>query len=197
MSNIITTQNSLETLAKSMTAGSLRALVSARKKNAVVLLDTSASMSESIGGGGPMKITQLREVAATLREMSPNVPFIAFHGAVAQVVEAIPDPSGNTPLAKAINYAKQLGAQHAVVISDGEPNDTWAAREAARNFGGQIDTFFVGNPHSFGAQFLQEIADLTGGKSNVTDLGQPKQLGQKIAGMLGDGKPVEKEAIQL
>lgn len=196
--------NSLEVLAKTMGAGSLKALIKARKKNAMVMLDTSGSMADGLNGGhsfngGPTKISELRKTVEHLKSINPDVPMGSFAGRGARMIGegGIPEPGGNTPMAEAISFAKNIGAEHLVLVSDGEANNEWAAMEAARSFGGPIDTFFIGPDFSRGAEFLKEIARATGGNSNVTDLSEPKLLANKIAGLLGDGSAPASSVIAL
>jgi hypothetical protein len=136
---------------------------------------------------GTRKIDELRKVVAILAE-THTVPIVAFGSAVGLVRGEIPEPSGGTPLDRAFDFAKASGATHVVVVSDGHPDLPDAAMEAARRFGGTVDSFFIGNDFDRGAGFLRRLAEVTGGSTNLTDLLDPKQLASGIAGLLGDGK---------
>jgi hypothetical protein len=170
--------------------GSLRALVKEREQRSLLLVDVSGSMGDIISSGenrGQRKIDALRKVVATLRETHP-VPVAAFglegYGGTVAMVDGIPEPQGMTPMHSAFDFGRREGATHLVLVTDGVPDSRQMALDAARNFGGVIDTFYIGDPDAEGAEFLRQIAKLTGGSSNITDLGKPKQLASKIAGLL-------------
>ena len=183
-------------LKKTTQRSSLDELVAARTKRSLLLVDCSGSMADIIvdrreGGftSGVRKIDKLRKVVAELKQ-THNVPMAAFgvHGSGVELVELIPEPSGLTPLHKAIDFGRIQEANHLVVVTDGEPDSEPAALEAARQFGGTIDVFFIGNDGSRGAMFCNRLAKQTGGSCGVTDLtGEPKKLAAGIAGLLGEG----------
>ena len=52
-----------------------------------------------------------------------------------------------------------------VLISDGQPNDRAGALAVAKKFEDKIHTIYVGPEGGMGFDFLQELANLTGGKS--------------------------------
>lgn len=185
----MTTDLARTKLESSLAKGSLSALVKEATQRSLLLADVSESMNDRIRTG-ERRIDALRKVVATLRETHP-VPVAAFglkdysyNGTVVRLVDAIPEPQGMTPIHKAIDFAKAEGATHIVLVTDGEPDSESLAFEAARNFGGVIDTFFIGNPGGVGARFCQRLAALTGGTSNISDLAKPKELTTKIAGLL-------------
>lgn len=182
-----TSATALDRLNKSK-GRSLDEMVKARTRRSLLLVDCSGSMAEGIAAGG-RKIDALRKVVATLQE-THKVPIAAFGvrapGQV-EVVDVIPDPQGGTPVDLAIDFAKAQGANHIVMVTDGQPNDRGTAFASARTFGGAIDVFYIGDGRDGGAQFAAELAEMTGGKCGVTDLGKPKELSATIAGLLGDG----------
>jgi hypothetical protein len=179
-------------LSESLTAtSSLDDLLKAhQRRNSMLLVDVSGSMDESLKNGD-RKITALREVVSILRETNP-VPVAAFGGGHAPVkfVDAVPEPTGGTPLHLGIEFSQDAGATHIVVVTDGAPDSKSAALDAARRFaksvamGGVIDVFYVGDGNDGGAEFCEMLASVTGGAANVTDLEKPKELAAKIAGYL-------------
>jgi hypothetical protein len=171
-----------ESLTKSLGKSSLDDFLKASRRS-MMLVDVSSSMNEHIRSGGT-KIAACREVCDTLRESNP-VPVAAF-GGVVELVDRVPNPSGGTPLHRGIEFAQGLGADHLVVITDGEPDSESAALAAARAFGGVIDVFYIGNGDDSGSRFAAELAKLTGGSVNLTDLAEPKQLAGRIVGLLGE-----------
>lgn len=185
-SEVVTTQ-----LNKSLEKKSLSDLVRARKQRSLLLVDVSGSMGDTIRAGG-RKIDALRTVVKTLRETHP-VPVAAFgfdgykRSATVMMVDVVPEPEGGTPLHTAIDFGKDKGATHLVLVTDGIPDSETMAFEAAAQFGGKIDVFYIGDGNDCGAKFTKELARRTGGQANVTDLGDTssqKKLTAAIAGLL-------------
>jgi hypothetical protein len=186
--DLATTQSALDQLTKSAGRSSLDDLVKARTRRSLLLVDVSDSMSSPIRTGG-RRIDALRKVVADIRTTHP-VPVAAFGltgGAAVDVVDSIPEPQGSTPLDLAIEFGAAQGATHLVIVTDGEPNSEEAAFSAARAFGGQIDVFYVGDGEDRASRFCRELAAMTGGASDIADLGDVKKLSGGIAGLLGDG----------
>lgn len=187
MSNLTKTTTAVDQLNKSLAKSSLDDLVKARGRRSLLLVDCSSSMGLSIASG-ERRVDAMRRVVATLLETHP-VPVAAFNsrrgcGANVRVVDQIPEPHGDTPLHSAIDFCRDETANHIVLVTDGEPASEYAAFEAAAQFGGVIDVFYIGDGNDRGARFCQELAQRTGGTANVTDLGKPKELAAKIAGFL-------------
>lgn len=189
--DLATTKSALDRLNKSLEKSSLDDLVRAKTRRTLLMVDGSGSMVERIKSG-ERKIDALRKVVNSLRE-THHVPLAAFGvrtpGQV-EVVDTVPEPCGGTPIDLAIEFGAAQGANHLIIVTDGEANDAQAAFDAARAFGGQIDTFYIGNGRDAGARFCSQLAEMTGGKCGVTDLGEPKQLASKLAGLIGDGSEV-------
>lgn len=177
-------------LSQTLKVNSLSDLVRAKVGDEVLLLiDCSGSMGDTMRNG-KQRIAGLRDTVKEIKAKR-DVKMIAFGvgGAEGGVMEVrdVPDPSGSTPLHTAIDRARTVGAGRVVVISDGCPDSTTAAMEAAKKFGGRIDVVFVGNPGEYGEAFLKELAEATGGTSFDGDLSEPKQLSGSIIGLLGTG----------
>ena len=177
--------HALATLQHSLTKTSLRDLVRATRAS-MLLVDASGSMADTLATGA-RKIDELRTVVAMLNE-THTVPMISFGSAVDLVRGDIPEPSGGTPMARALDYAKASGATHVVLVSDGDPDNPDDALAAAKRFGGTVDSFFIGQDFDRGAGFLRRLAEMTGGTTNLTDLLDPKQLASGIRRLLGDGR---------
>lgn len=172
-------------------AGSLGQLVKERQveRETFLLLDYSSSMADSVSPYGlTRKIDALRQVAHDLRDdvSCPQVGFggYAQSGGIRFLAESIPEPSGGTPLAEGIFFCKQQGAKHLIVVSDGAPNDREAALQAARDFDGPIDVFYVGPEGDAGAEFMKRLAEATKGRVQVTTLKETKFLTSAIRGLL-------------
>lgn len=175
-------RNAQDKLTKSLGKDSLDDLVASRTRRSLLLCDISSSMSFTIRTG-ERRIDALRKVVENLRESQP-VPVAAFNGDV-RLVDDIPNPHGGTRMGSAIDYGKGQGANHLILVTDGESQDD--AISSARAFGGPIDTFYIGDGNDRGARVCKEIADITGGTAHLTDLGKPKELASKLRGLIGDG----------
>lgn len=179
-------------LDKSLRAKTLSDLVRVRGGEEVYLLvDTSGSMD----AGHPMKngrapIDALRDVVKDIQTKRP-VKLIAFGDEGAFATSTVPDARGGTPLHRAIDLAKQLNVSRCIVLSDGIPDDTNAAMESARAFGGQIDVVYIGDPGGRGERFLKQLAESTGGTEFHGDLSQMKELVGQIMGLLVAGTDEE------
>jgi Mg-chelatase subunit ChlD len=178
-------RKALDSLNRSMAKSDLDDLLVGARRS-LLLVDCSSSMHARTMGG-KRRIDALRTIVTDLRATHP-VPLAAFGGNdQVEIVEAPVEPTGGTPLDIAIDFGKEQGANHLVVVTDGEPNSELTAFAAAKRFGGPIDVFFVGDAFTRGAQFAKELAEMTGGTSGVSSLDAPKELTSKIAGLLGDG----------
>ncbi len=171
-----------DSLVKSLGKSSLDDFLKVSRRS-MMLVDVSSSMNEIIRSGGT-KIEACRATCDALRESNP-VPVAAF-GGIVELVDRVPHPSGGTPLHLGIEFAQGLGADHLVVITDGEPDSEQAALAAAKAFGGVIDVFYIGNGDDEGSRFAAQLARLTGGSVNLTDLKDPLQLAGKIQLLLGE-----------
>lgn len=205
----------LKSLDKTTSLTSLADLV--RVKTQVppaLLLDCSSSMDEKVLKAGKTRIACLRQVVAQIKAQQ-EVPMIAFgprfkDGGVpfnpttdwnlpnvselptAALVNEVPNPAGMTPLHKGIDFARENGLSRLVLVSDGGPDSTTMAMEAAKKFGGRIDVVFIGDDNDPGAFFLEELAKTTGGEKFDGDLGELKQLTGTIVALLsGDVEIVD------
>lgn len=184
-------QAAMAKLNASLAKSSLDDFLKAGTRRSVLLVDASDSMASRVRSGA-RRIDRLRAVVADLRETHP-VPIVAFgvRRAVNQVevVDSVPEPSGSTPLDAGIAFSHQQGATHIVLVTDGEPNNEREAYEAAAQFGGPIDVFYIGDGNDRGSRFAAELARRTGGTAHLTDLAEAgqKQLVGSIRGLLGDG----------
>src|SRR5580765_5751636 len=145
-----------EQLTKTTQRSSLDDLVNARTKRSLLLVDCSGSMDNRIASG-ERRIDKLRKVVTELRETHP-VPVAAFglggySNTVRLVGDNIPEPSGGTPMHKAIEFGRVQEANHLVLVTDGEPDSRSHTLDEARKFGGPIDVFFIGDVGSRGALF--------------------------------------------
>jgi hypothetical protein len=124
---------------------------------------------------GRRKIDRLREI---VREF-PNERIFSF-SAHCQEVRSVPEPQSNTDMAGAFRFLQSQGLRHAVLVTDGLPDDEDDALKAA--CGIQLDIFYVGPAPA--PDFLERLARATGGSFSSASLDQPKLLSQRIAGLL-------------
>jgi Mg-chelatase subunit ChlD len=179
-------QKSLDALNRKSATGDLDAFVRGYRRS-LLLVDCSGSMSDRLQRTGERRIDALRRVMRQLRS-THSTPVAAFGGhRQVEIVEDAPNPTGTTPLDDAIDFGREQGANHLVVITDGEPNSQSAAFDAAARFGNPIDVFYIGDPEGYGLSFAQELARRTGGVAHLSDISATKALSQQIAGLLGDG----------
>lgn len=180
-----------KTLETSLQLGDLSDLAKASEV-VMLLIDTSGSMVANVRKSGKRRIDALRTVVEQLQSRG-HVPMIAFGGpydAQVRFVDRVPEPDGGTPLAIAIPFAKQYGANRLVVVSDGMPDDPNGSLDAARQFDGRIDVVFIGDPGDGGDDFLDRLAKLTGGTRLQGDLSETGKLAGAIIGLLeGDVAP--------
>ena len=148
-----------------------------------LLLDTSGSMM-----GSP--IQKLRELAQEF----VYVRRFEFNSTCRELGkwEEIGDATGSTQMGAAFKYVKNVGIDHIVLITDGDPDsETHALQESV---GLKIDIYYVGPepaPH-----FLAALANQTGGKYGTATLDDIKQLTETIR--LGLPSPSStKETINL
>jgi len=177
----------IEKLENSLTRDSLSDLAKSGRRS-LLLVDCSGSMSHMTASGECSKIDALRDVVETLRGQH-TFPVASFGGRGVGVglVDAIPNPGGMTPLAEAIEFGTSEGANHLVVITDGLPDSESAAFNAAGKFGGPIDVFYIDDGNEAGRRFARQLAKMTGGAVDITDMSDRKALASGIAGLLGDG----------
>jgi Mg-chelatase subunit ChlD len=180
-------QQLAERLAGTLARRSLSDLVKTRMQVSLLVVDCSGSMAETTDKG-ERKIDALRTVVAEVRERVACKVLAFGHAWQPEIVDAVPEPSGGTPLHDAITTAKGHRATHLIVVSDGIPDSQTAALEAARDFGGKIDAVYVGPKGGPGPQFMQQLAGLTGGTSDALDLAQKELVGKRILGFLGAGQ---------
>ncbi len=183
--DLVASAAAVQRLQTSLTKGSLADLVQSRRRS-LMLVDISGSMND-MTKTYERKIDALRTTVKAITETHP-VPVAAFDTTTALLEgDQIPEPRGGTRVAQALNFAARQGANHVVMVTDGQPHDQYEALDAGRAFGGPVDVFYIGGHGDRGLSFAQELARVTGGTCNVTDLTAPKELSGKITLLLGDG----------
>lgn len=143
---------------------------------AVLLVDVSSSMATHDSGEGDREArvtVAAREVAKLQRRMPGKLAIVSFNNdADWDPAGRLPEPSGSTNVAGALEYTRDLLGEGAtgikvVVISDGEPDSAEAAlAEAAllKAAGAAINTVYCGPDHGHGKAFLERLATFGGGE---------------------------------
>jgi hypothetical protein len=159
--------------------------------SALILLDTSGSMSEPVGSR--RRIDVLADILRQVLPATPGARLIAFSSIPHEIESGapLPEPGGGTDLAAALNYAGRFHPNRVVVISDGEPTDADAALAAARALGCPIGTYYAGDEKNHAAtSFLRMLAWSSPdglGDTRVADLADPKKLAADLRLLLLTG----------
>lgn len=152
----------------------------------ILLLDTSGSMSSQADTPNERRIDALRGVVSALRLKQLAFKQLIFNSDF-MWSDIIPEPTGGTNLAGALDFTAQVKPEHLIIVSDGEPDSAEATMLAAKKLNCKIDVFFVGPKGSPGDAFLKQLATSTGGTSEAVSF---KELAVKVAGMLSAGTEV-------
>jgi hypothetical protein len=152
---------------------------------AILLLDTSSSMTTAIGSR--RRIDVLADVLSSVLSTNPSVRLFSFNSTITELIEPatnLPEPGGSTALHRAIDYVASLQPALLIVISDGEPDDARAALAAAGNLNCVIETFYCGDETNRAAiGFLRDLALCSRGgvgRLKIADLTKPKLLADDI-----------------
>ncbi len=157
--------------------------------DAVVLVDTSGSMSTHDAPGGVSRYdAACRELAGLQGNLPGKVAVLSFSDTVQFCPTGTPtNLNGGTDLAGALRFAKvaDVAGMRFVVISDGQPDSEAGALAVARTYTNRIDVIYIGselNPR--GRNFLEELARASGGVSVVTGAAGLGVLGQTVERLL-------------
>jgi Mg-chelatase subunit ChlD len=153
----------------------------------VVIVDTSGSMSDRDSRGGLSRYDVACEELAALQGSLPGkIAVMAFSNQVQFCPAGEPIYfGGGTDLAGALLFCKlaDLPGMRFILISDGEPDDPKRALDVAKTYQNRIDVIYVGpENHPSGRDFLQKLAQATGGVSVTAD--RAKELQAQIEQLL-------------
>lgn len=153
----------------------------------VVIIDTSGSMAMKDSRCGLSRYDAACEDLASIQGRMPGrVAVIAFSDDVKFCPGGLPVFMGNgTDLAAALQFAKSMDfpGMTIILISDGEPDNPMGALTVARTFTNKIDTIYVGPEGRSGAEYLRQLAEMSGGRAVTATCAA--QLGTSISGLLG------------
>lgn len=141
--------------------------------DAVVIVDTSGSMSAHDSRGGQMRYDVACQELATLQARMPGkLAIVSFSDIALLCPTGVPSYlGGGTNLAGALRYAKTFDVDGVrfIVVSDGEPDSEQDALAEAARIRGRIDTIYVGPEMGSGREFLARLAGASGGKPVVAE----------------------------
>jgi len=150
--------------------------------DAIVIVDTSGSMGaqDARDGQSRYKVAcqELQRLQATL---PGKVAVISFSSDVHFCPGGVPDyQAGGTDLAAALSFVHSADGcgMRFVVISDGYPDNPYAALGQAQQFKDKLDCVYVGPEGGEGAAFLRQLAAASGGSysaNTVNDLASDVQ----------------------
>lgn len=159
------------------------------KSRAVLLLDTSGSMSGEVEPG-LRKIDALREIVKGL----PNGPTYSFNSTCIKISrDEIPEPMGGTVMSLALHMIKADGHKKVVVVTDGNVNSFDQEATLSEVSGIELQILYVG-PDPM-PDFLSTLAQASGGFCSAEDLKNTKELTGKIINLLAP--PIPKREIEL
>ncbi len=161
--------------------GSLQALAAQNNRSlaetfvscdAIILVDTSGSMSNQDSRGGESRYDVACEELAKLQESMPGkIGVLSFSSKTVFNPGGKPQYLGDqTDLAGALKFAKiaDVPGIRFVVISDGYPDSADEALTVARGYKNQIDTIYVGpESDNRGREFLAQLAGAHRGQSLI------------------------------
>lgn len=155
--------------------------------DAIIVVDTSSSMSQHDARGGKSRYDVACEELKTLQASLPGkLALLSFSDDVIFCPNGIPFDFGSmTDLAKALKFAKMgdlASGMRFIVISDGEPNSEEDALEVARTYKNRIDTIYVGPEGGDGQRFLKKLAKSSGGQNVTAD--RVKELATSVQKLL-------------
>jgi hypothetical protein len=158
------------------------------KAGAVLVADTSSSMSTRDTLGGLRRIDHLAQILGYLLSRVRLQALICFNSAP-QVIELgpkiqLPEPSGGTFLQPPLAIAREMRPTRVIVLCDGQVYDEEAAlRAAARLRPVPIDAYYCGSDGDRNAiEFMRRLAAAggEGGQSGKVKLGDHHQIGEAL-----------------
>ncbi len=154
-----------------------------------LLLDCSGSMRESCDNY-VSKIDELWKLVGQF----PGVRRFAFSHNCQEIPQGkVQAAGGGTNMAAAFSFVKAQGIKHAVLITDGMPDDAAAAIKHADGL--KVDIFYVGPDPA--PPFLKQLSTATGGQYGQATFGSgSKSLASAVRGLL-EAPAVAKQPILL
>lgn len=155
----------------------------------VVMIDDSSSMeAKDCEGGVSRKRKAQEEIERLQKENAGKILVIEFAGQAEIRLDGLlkHDVGYGTNMTEALRVAQQFDGTgvNFVMVSDGEPDREADVIALARTFKTPIQTVFVGNRYleHDGVAFLKRLADVTGGKYQVSL--KPAELAAPLTAIL-------------
>jgi len=172
-------------MSKSIVPGSLGALAQQEHKSlaetflsaeVVVIVDTSGSMSTPDAGDGMTRYDRAcSELMLLQQRNSGKVAVIGFSDHPQFYPGGKPANLGSgTAMAKALKFTKvaDVGGMVFFLISDGRPNEEDKTLQISSQYQNKINTIYVGPEGGPGQQFLEQLAQASGGRFATADRAQ-------------------------
>lgn len=153
----------------------------------VILVDTSASMSDCDSRGGKSRYDVACEELRFLQANNPGkILVISFSDTALACLGGVPQYiGGGTLVSRALEYARpyDIPGMKIILISDGEPMDERQAFDVAKTYHNAISTIYVGpEDRPYGRDFLRRLAAATGGSTVTAD--RVKELATTVQTLL-------------
>lgn len=159
--------------------------------DAVVLIDTSGSMSATDVRIGDNNYSRFHAAVDELRRLQRELPgkigVISFGSDVTFCPSGMPNKDGGgTAMHKALEFVKRVDGCdiQIILISDGEPNAQDETLRIAKTFQSRVSTIYIGRDGEPGESFLKRLANATGGKATRTATDQMDNLSRTVRGLL-------------
>ena len=167
-------------------------------KGEVLLCDTSGSMSSPVSYNTTEQVRRIDALRDTVhilqQETTPRI--VVFNSEPRDTHSIPPHTGGSTNLASALNFLnRDPKPKRIVLISDGQPDNAEMAFQEASKLNVDISAIFIGSPGENGEQFLKDLCSCYNGQftSDAHALERPKELAEKITGLLSAGNPNEED----
>jgi hypothetical protein len=153
-------------------------------------IDVSGSMDTPVNGRQRRRDVCDTTLARIVPDL-PNVRLVAFNDTITVLEpgQPIPEPSGGTNLALALERIAAFRPSRVVIVSDGEPQDKAAALAAAQALRCVISTYFCGSEDDrAGAAFMKQLALCSRGgvgRALKSNLREPEKLAGELRLLLG------------
>lgn len=155
----------------------------------LVMVDTSASMGTNDAIGGE---TRYKAACAQLERLQAENPgeigVCSFSNRAEFCPAGVPYYFGGmTDMVAALRMMKMADACgiRLILISDGEPDDPGQTLKDAGKFQSKIDAIYIGPETGQGREFLQKLAEATGGISIANATQQLGKLSENITRLIG------------
>ena len=142
-----------------------------------LLLDVSGSM-DARDLGGVDRRSRWEAMLDEVREFD-GIERVFWFSANCQEVGRlgdVPYPQSMTYMAEAFDHLKAQGIKHAVLVTDGRPDDEDAALQSASGL--KLDIVYIGPPPA--PKLLSRLAQATGGQYGTAALKERGQLGGQV-----------------